>query len=100
MASSPLGSCGGRHIDGLHIPQSGTQNPKRNRGGSTFCIADVPRWDFNWQQFYLLDQTLSLQAGDTLRVTCGYDTTSRTVPVTWGEGTQDEMCLNFFYVTQ
>ena len=37
--------------------------------------------------------------GDTVNVTCHYDTRSRSTPVTWGNGTQDEMCLSFFYIT-
>ncbi len=67
--------------------------------GSSACMLDVERWDFNWQRFYWYDTPLRFPMSDGLRLTCGYDTTSRSDVVTWGNGTSDEMCLNFFYVT-
>jgi len=36
---------------------------------------------------------------DIVTITCGYDTTTRQTTVTWGEGTDDEMCLVGFYLT-
>ncbi|MDQ3031462.1 MAG: hypothetical protein M3Y87_03525 [Myxococcota bacterium] len=62
------------------------------------CLVDVPRWDFNWQLAYFYERPLTISTLDSIRITCGYDTSSRSDMVTWGEGTQDEMCLNFFYV--
>ena len=67
--------------------------------GATSCLVDVPRWDFHWQQFYFYERPLLVGPTDKVRIACGYDTTSRDAPVTWGEGTMDEMCLNFLYVT-
>jgi hypothetical protein len=69
------------------------------RDGDRECLADVPRWDFNWQQFYFYDRPVRLVPGDRVRVECVYDTRSRTDTVRWGEGTEDEMCLAFLYVT-
>jgi hypothetical protein len=64
------------------------------------CMLDIPRWDFDWQQFYNYgDGPMDILPGDTLRITCDYDTTSRDENVTWGEGTLDEMCLTFLYTT-
>jgi hypothetical protein len=63
------------------------------------CFVDVPRWDFNWQLAYWYQTPLLVQPSDSIRITCGYDTTERTDVVHWGEGTMDEMCLNFFYVS-
>ena len=57
------------------------------------CLGDVPRWDFNWQLFYFYQQPVTLHAGDKLRVTCNFDTSSRTEPTLPGWGTQNEMCL-------
>jgi hypothetical protein len=37
--------------------------------------------------------------GDMARITCSYDTTKDGQPITWGEGTDDEMCLAFLYVS-
>ena len=68
--------------------------------GHDQCLIDVPRWDFNWQQGYFYKGVpLVAGGGDTLRINCTYDTTGRTAPVTWGEGTNDEMCLAFVYVS-
>ncbi len=63
------------------------------------CLIDIPRWDFGWQQFYFYADGLPLTAGENVALTCTWDNpTGRTV--TWGEGTDDEMCLNYFYLTQ
>lgn len=67
--------------------------------GTTQCLVDVPRWDFHWQQLYLYESPLRISPGGQVKLTCSYDTRERNTPVTWGEGTQDEMCLNYFYVT-
>jgi hypothetical protein len=61
--------------------------------GSAECVGDVPRWDFNWQLFYFYREPLTLRAGDRMRVTCTFDTRSRTEPTLPGWGTQNEMCL-------
>ncbi|HEU0030085.1 MAG TPA: hypothetical protein VFQ53_05605 [Kofleriaceae bacterium] len=72
-----------------------------DHAGQPQCMVDVPRWDFNWQQGYFYDGPPKIAGGgDMLRISCTHDTTSRTEPVTWGEGTNDEMCLAFMYVSQ
>jgi hypothetical protein len=72
---------------------------ERIGGGEPACLLDVPRWDFNWQQFYFYEEPVRLDLLDQLRIECVYDTRERTETVRWGEGTQDEMCLAFLYVT-
>jgi len=68
--------------------------------GQTQCLTDVPRWDFNWQQGYFYEGAPRIAGGgDTLRITCTYDTSAEAQPITWGEGTDDEMCLAFLYVS-
>ena len=59
----------------------------------TECAADVPRWDFGWQLQYFYEQPRTLTGNDTLRVTCGFDTSAATEPVLPGWGTHNEMCL-------
>lgn len=73
----------------------GSTNPDDN-----FCMTDVPRWDFNWQETTFYEEPVRVTPADVLNVSCTFDTTSRDEPVTWGEGTQDEMCLVFVYVTR
>lgn len=67
--------------------------------GST-CVIDIPRWQFGWQQFYFLAAPTGfpLTAGTNVKVSCTWDNpTAKTVR--WGEGTDDEMCITYFYVT-
>ena len=63
------------------------------------CLVDVPAWDFNWQQLYQFSQPISLKPGTRLTLSCTWDNGSDKT-VRWGEGTDDEMCLNYFYLTR
>jgi hypothetical protein len=82
------------------------------KSGDSECVVDVPEWDFNWQQFYLYreQQALLVLPGDELKLTCVYDNSAANQPVIngeqqepgpvqWGEGTLDEMCLNYLLTT-
>jgi hypothetical protein len=71
----------------------------RADGSSTECLVDVPRWDFNWQFMYLYRDPIPLRPDDLLKMTCEYDTSQRSEPVRWGEGTLDEMCLALMFTT-
>jgi hypothetical protein len=64
------------------------------------CMVDVPHWDFNWQETAFYDTPLVIDGSEKLRLTCNWDTTGRTGETRWGEGTQEEMCLAFVYVTR
>ena len=66
---------------------------------STLCLTDVPDWDFNWQQVHFYESPLILTAEQSVRLTCTWDTTSRSEVTRFGEGTGDEMCLVFSYLT-
>lgn len=76
-----------------------TMHVESERNGQKQCLVDVGNWDFHWQSFNFYETPLTLNGGDTVRITCGYDTTGRSTPTTAGEGTEDEMCISFFYVT-
>jgi hypothetical protein len=69
-------------------------------GGQPQCLVDIPEWDFHWQQFYFYKQPIQFgltTSGLSLSCTWDNETTS---PITWGENTSDEMCLNYVFVTQ
>ncbi len=68
-------------------------------GGESTCLVDVDRWNFHWQSTWWYDTALAFPSLDALSIRCGYDTRSRTETVTWGEGTADEMCLAYLYIT-
>jgi hypothetical protein len=84
----------------LHMHQRGTAaEVSVDRGGNT-CLADLASWSFHWQHMYWYQQPVAVAGGDTLRVTCHYDTSSDVTPVKWGESSTDEMCLAYLYVSQ
>ncbi len=89
------------HGVGPHMHELGTslRVDLERDGGDTECVVSVPRWDFNWQQFYFYEKPIVVQPGDLARLTCTYNTTTRDEVVRWGDGTSDEMCLNYVYVT-
>ncbi len=77
-----------------------------NRGEDT-CLVDIPDWDFNWQNIYLYKDPVTVPANSTVQLDCWYDNSPANQPggmmprdVTWGEGTYDEMCLNYFVVEE
>jgi Copper type II ascorbate-dependent monooxygenase, C-terminal domain len=70
---------------------------ERIAGGDPTCLLSIPRYNFHWQRSYFLQQPVSLDPADSLRVRCVYDTRKRTTPTSWGEGTSDEMCLATIY---
>lgn len=62
------------------------------------CLVDIPRWDFHWQQGYLFTQPIEVGPDAEVKLRCTWDNpTDRSV--TWGENTDDEMCLAFLYLT-
>jgi len=70
------------------------------RGEEKTCLARVNHWDFHWQGFAHYTTPITLEAGDRMSITCTYDTRSRDTATTWGQGTNDEMCIAFFLMTQ
>ncbi len=62
------------------------------------CLVDIPDWDFHWQQSYEYPAPYVLMNEDQVEISCTWDNPGPS-PVRFGEGTADEMCMNFFYVT-
>lgn len=86
-----------------HMHQQGSEiRVDLERGGpdDKVCLVDVPAWDFDWQQiyFYKAESGLPFGLADTVKMRCTFDNdTDRTL--TWGESTDDEMCLTYFLVS-
>jgi hypothetical protein len=63
----------------------------------------IDDWDFNWQNLYTLTDPIAFASGDTLRVSSVFDNSENNpknpnnpiVPVSWGEGTTDEMVVGY-----
>lgn len=74
--------------------------------GTSQVLIDVPQWDFNWQDEYMLADPMRLPAGTKIEVVASYDNsennpTNPSSPpqrVTFGEETTDEMLYCFFLV--
>jgi hypothetical protein len=77
--------------------------------GTRECMVDVPNWSFEWQLDYLFRAPVTYGTGDRLTIKCEYDNSPENQPVingeqvtprniTWGEGSLDEMCLNYVWV--
>lgn len=94
------------HTVSLHMHTRGTRASLQvlRKDGTTDCGLYIPRWDFNWQGGYKLDQPITVNPGDQLSLTCEWDNTQANQPfvngeqmpaknIYWGEGTGDEMCL-------
>lgn len=73
------------------------------RNGGDECVLDIPKWDFAWQEMFVLQEPVSIQPGDRVRISCTFDNSMANQPVIngeqlvpqdveWGEGTLDEMC--------
>ena len=83
----------------MHLRGRTMRVETRRPGAPATCLADVPRWDFDWQQLYFLDAPRYLYPDEILEVSCTFDTSDDTEEVRWGEGTGDEMCLVGLLVT-
>lgn len=83
----------------MHMHQRGISGGLRLRGSTEACLLDLVTWSFHWQHFYWYSTPQPLRGGDQIEITCRYDTSDDTVPVTWGEGTEDEMCISYVYVS-
>jgi mono/diheme cytochrome c family protein len=65
-------------------------------------LLDVPKYDFNWQNFYRPDPPVRFAKGDAMRITAVYDN-SKENPfnpdaskwVTWGDQTFEEMMIGY-----
>ncbi len=79
--------------------------------GKTETMLRIVNWDFNWQRLYFLAEPAKVAKGEKVRVQCQWDNSDAGQPVVdgkklpakdlgWGEGTYDEMCIAFMYVTQ
>jgi len=91
-----------QHLRGTH-----NRLEIQRANGVKECLLDIPRWDFHWQGSYALKVPTRVQAGDSLSIECHWDNSAKNQPggvapreLNWGEGTDDEMCLGFLYITQ
>ncbi len=61
-------------------------------------LIDIPAWNFHWQQNYFYVNPVPVPLYTQVKLTCTWDNPSART-VTWGDGTEDEMCLAYLYLT-
>jgi len=73
--------------------------------GTSETILKVPKYDFNWQLTYFLENPIHLTKGTKVQVIAHYDNSANnpgnpdpTQRVEWGERTTDEMLMGYFSV--
>ena len=75
--------------------------------GSRRVLVGVPAWDFRWQGIFSFKEPVKLPRGSTVDVVAHYDNTTDNPDnpsrppkvVSWGEGTDDEMCVAALFYT-
>jgi hypothetical protein len=80
------------------LPHAHTHATQMHVDSDAGCMVDIPAWDFHWQQQYFFTEPMAIAKGQKVRLTCTYDNPGA-LPLTWGESTSDEMCLDYLYVT-
>ncbi|MBX7084175.1 MAG: hypothetical protein K1X88_33520 [Nannocystaceae bacterium] len=81
-----------------HMHQIGrTMHVEIESAGGNACAADVPRYDFHWQEMYRYAAPVRLSPGDQVRLQCHFSSLGREGTTTWGEGSGDEMCAVVFF---
>ena len=88
----------------LHMHQLGVRGTiwVRRESGATECVLHIPRWDFSWQQSYLLSEPMPFYPGDRLGIECHWDNSAggqAATDVSWGGDSSDEMCLGALVIT-
>jgi hypothetical protein len=108
----PSGSAFTVYSATLHMHTRGTHARLQidRWSGASECLLDIPHWNFHWQGVYPLVTPTQFKPGDTFTIECHWDNSPENQPIingvplapqdlNWGEGTTDEMCLGFMYVT-
>ena len=83
----------------------------RRASGERECLLVIPKWDFHWQRGYFFTEPKRIEPGDKLTLSCTFDNSASHQPVidgmrrtpaetSWGETTDDEMCLGVFYFSE
>ena len=94
-----------------HVLGKSTSVELLREDGTEVMLIDIRNWDFDWQDEYFFEEEVIVQPGDRMRVTCTWDNSASNQQFVngkqiepqyteFGEGTLDEMCVNYFFVTR
>jgi hypothetical protein len=73
---------------------------ERQRGEGRDCLASFAHWEPSQQQLFRYRAAWELDPGDRLRLSCVFDTSSRSEAVLGGENIDQEQCQVFLYVAE
>jgi len=82
----------------LHTHLAGRKTFIRHVSGDGVELPEIARddhYDFNFQEYHILNEEVHVAPGDSLINVCIYDTKDRIMPTIGGLRTYDEMCLSF-----
>lgn len=86
-----------------HMHKLGSQMHVSILNGATKqdrCLVNVPRYNYAWQSSYFLNQPIDIMSQDSFNIRCVYNSMGKNESTTWGEGTDDEMCLATIYTIE
>jgi hypothetical protein len=91
----------------MHVLGSGFQQKILRADGSEDCLLQMDDWDFHSQVTAMFNEAAPITSGDKIVTTCTWDNSEDNPAqvndpvqeVTFGEGTADEMCFAFTYIT-
>ncbi|NND68273.1 MAG: hypothetical protein HKN19_11855, partial [Halioglobus sp.] len=94
-----------------HVLGKSTSIELLREDGTEIMLVDIRGWDFDWQDEYFFEEEIIVYPGDQFRLTCTWDNSAPNQQfidgkqiepqyTEFGEGTTDEMCVNYFYVTR
>lgn len=87
----------------MHVRGKSFRYELVNADGSREILLDVPRYDFNWQNHFILSEPLQMPPKSKLYCTAHYDNSENnpanpdpTQAVRWGDQTWEEMMIGWF----
>lgn len=94
----------------MHVLGAEQQLDVLHPDGQEVSLLNLQRWDFHWQRMYFLAKPVDVSGTDKLRVRCTWNNSAEAQPYVggqqvapkeqhFGEGTSDEMCIGFVYLT-
>jgi hypothetical protein len=92
------------HSANLHMHATGdsTKAWLERSDGSEEMLLEIPRWELHWQRDFFLTEPKSFKKDELASTFMGHSCTfknTRDEVVNGGVGTEDEMCLNFAYLS-
>ncbi len=92
----------------MHLLGTSLQSKIVRADGTEQCLSQIDHWDFDWQRSYGVPQGswFPFTVHDEVEITCTYDNSAANQPVVdgtpreptdvgWGDGSFDEMCLDY-----